>query len=447
MANIIDYLDWRGDVPFSVSPFNDIDNLLFTQLSFIDLEGILAPRVSGGGMPLWEAAEKYFEAHPDETTHMGLIVPAAIRTMIRRMAQCERYRNLTLAGYVNRIDENVQKQFAALTILINEREAYISYRGTDDTLVGWKENFNMSFMQAIPAQLDAVDYLNHAAADIPHQRLYVGGHSKGGNLAIYAAIHCEEAIKTRIIKVYSNDGPGYRREVIDSPIYRHMEGRIVNIVPQSSVVGRLLEHDEHYTVVQSSATGLWQHDAFSWDVLGTRFVEAPTLSKDSQRIERAVKKWIAEMDDAQCERFVDSLYGVLTSSNAKTLTDLTRDRHWFWQLMTNTELTEARKTVMAGLSALTGEAGRDWVESLKAKREPENAENAPAVADQAQPAGADKILQASQKPQTARKFTPPIIKPPQIIQQILPDKTLPGVKKMPPKTKTSTENSQNEKKK
>jgi hypothetical protein len=247
--------------------------------------------------------------------------------------------------------------------------------------------------------------------------------------------------------VYSNDGPGYRREVIDSPIYRHMEGRIVNIVPQSSVVGRLLEHDEHYTVVQSSATGLWQHDAFSWDVLGTRFVEAPTLSKDSQRIERAVKKWIAEMDDAQCERFVDSLYGVLTSSNAKTLTDLTRDRHWFWQLMTNTELTEARKTVMAGLSALTGEAGRDWVESLKAKREPENAENAPAVADQAQPAGADKILQASQKPQTARKFTPPIIKPPQIIQQILTDKTLPGVKKMPPKTKTSTENSQNEKKK
>ena len=125
MANIIDYMDWRGDVPFSVSPFNDIDNLIFTQLSFIDLEGILPSRVSEGGMPLREAAEKYFAAHPDETTNMGLIVPAAIRTMIRRMAQCERYRNLTLAGYVNRIDENVQKQFAALTILINEREAYI----------------------------------------------------------------------------------------------------------------------------------------------------------------------------------------------------------------------------------------------------------------------------------------------------------------------------------
>jgi hypothetical protein len=439
MANIIDYLDWRGDIPFSVSPFNDIDNLLFTQLSFIDLEGILAPRVSGGGMPLWEAAEKYFEAHPDETTHMGLIVPAAIRTMIRRMAQCERYKNLTLAGYVNRIDENVQKQFAALTILINEREAYISYRGTDDTLVGWKENFNMSFMQAIPAQMDAVDYLNHAAADIPHQRLYVGGHSKGGNLAIYAAIHCEETIKNRIIKVYSNDGPGYRREVIDSSIYRQMEGRIVNIVPQSSVVGRLLEHDEHYTVVQSSATGLWQHDAFSWDVLGTCFVEAPALTKDSQRIERAVKKWVAEMDDAQCEKFVDSLYQVLTSSNAKTLTDLTRDRHWFWQLMTNTELTEARKTVMAGLSLLTGEAGRDWVESLKAKREPDTMEPSGAAVDHAHMGNGEKP-----KPQVTKKSPPPVMKSPQMIKQILTEKAGTLVKKKSEDGSNSSKKSTNQ---
>ena len=414
MANMIDYLDWRGDVPFSVSPFNEVDNLLFTQLSFIDLEGILPQRVSEGRMPLWEAAEKYFEVHPDESTNMGLIVPAAIRTMIRRMAQCERYKNLPLAGYVNRIDESVQEQFAALTVLINEREAYISYRGTDDTLVGWKENFNMSFMKAIPAQLDAVDYLNHAAADIPHQRLYVGGHSKGGNLAIYAAIHCEEAIKNRIIRVYSNDGPGYRREVVDSPCYRQMEERIVNYVPQSSVIGRLLEHDDHYTVVQSSATGLWQHDSFTWDVLGTRFVEAPALTKDSVRIERALKKWIAELDDAQREKFVDAFYQVLTSTNAKTLTDLTRDRHWFWQLMTNTELTEARKTVMAGLSILTGEAGRDWVEGLKAKRVAEGAEAPP-------------------KPEPPKKITPPAIKPPQIIKQIIADKTSPvGKKTLPP---------------
>lgn len=423
MANIIDYLDWRGDIPFSVSPFNEVDNIVFTQFSFIDLEGILPSRISEGRMPLHEAVERYFEAHPDESTSMGLIVPAATRTLMRRMAQCERYKNIELAGFVNRIDENVQKQFCALTILINEREAYIVYRGTDDTLVGWKENFNMSFMQAIPAQLDAVDYLNHAAVDIPHQRLYVGGHSKGGNLAIYAAIHCEEAVKNRIIWVYSNDGPGYRREVVDSSVYRQMESRIVNIVPQSAVIGRLLEHDEHYIVVQSSATGLWQHDAFSWDVLGTSLVKAPALTKDSLRIERALKKWIAEMDDAQCEKFVDSFYQVLTSTNAKTLTDLTRDRHWFWQLMTNAELTEARKTVMAGLSILTGEAGRDWVESLKNKKE----------ADTKEP-------QKSHSPQPAQRITAPVIKQPRDIKQMLVDKAENLIKKKPdasPKTSTN----------
>ena len=368
MANILDYLDWRGDVLFSVSPINEVDNLIFSQLSFIDLEGILPARVSSGSMPLYEAAERYFEAHPDDSTSMGLIVPAAIRTLIRRMAQCERYRNLMLAGYVSIIDESVQKQFAALTIQIDERQLYVTYRGTDDTLVGWKENFNMSFMQAIPAQLDAVAYLNHVAADTTHPHIYVGGHSKGGNLAIYAAIHCEEAVKPRIVKVYSNDGPGYHREVIESQDYKTMADRIVNIVPQTSVIGRLLEHDECYTVVQSSATGLWQHDGFSWEVKGTKFVEAPALTADSERIERSLKKWVADMDDDRKEAFVEAFYRVLTSTNAKTLTELTRDRNWFWQLMTNSELSEARKTVMAGLSQLTGEAGRLWIDELKTKK-------------------------------------------------------------------------------
>ena len=368
MANILDYLDWRGDVPFSVSPLNEVDNLIFSQLSFIDLEGILPARVSAGSMPLHEAARRYFEVHPDDNESMGLIVPAAIRTLIRRMAECERYRDLQLAGYVSIIDESIQKQFAALTIQIDERQLYVTYRGTDDTLVGWKENFNMSFMQAIPAQLDAVAYLNHVATDTTHPHIYVGGHSKGGNLAIYAAIHCEEAVKPRIVKVYSNDGPGYHREVIESEAYRTMADRIVNIVPQTSVIGRLLEHDECYTVVQSSATGLWQHDGFSWEVKGRKFVDAPALTPESERIERSVKKWIADMDDAQRQAFVEAFYHVLTSTNAKTLTDLTRDRNWFWQLMTNSELSESRKTVMAGLSQLTGEAGRLWIDELKAKK-------------------------------------------------------------------------------
>lgn len=362
MANIMDYLDWRGDVPLSLSPFNEVDNLIFAKFSFIDLCGILPERVADGGMVLSEAVARYFEMHPNDEK-LGLIVPPQTRPLIRKLAECPRFRDMKLYGFVNHIDESLQKQFCALTVGLDENEAYVVFRGTDDTLVGWKENFNMSFLEAIPAQLDAVAYLNEAGKALPQARLYVGGHSKGGNLAIYSSIRCDEDIKARIVRVYSNDGPGYRREVVDSPEYREMESRIVNIVPQSSVVGRLLENNVRCCIVQSTASGLWQHDGFSWEVKGTSFVGAPRLTVGSQTIDRSLKKWIADMNDEQKERVVDAFYRVLTATNAKTLTELADDRNWLWHLMSRSD-PESRKLLLSALTQLTGEAGRQWLESV-----------------------------------------------------------------------------------
>lgn len=363
MANILDYLNWRGDIPFSVSPFNEVDNLIFCEFCFIDLDGAVPERVADGGLTIGEAVAYHFEKHPDDNESMGLIVPAEIRVLMRHMAESARYRDLRVSGFVNHIDEDAQEQFSALTIELNENELFVVFRGTDDTLVGWKENFNMSFLEAIPAQLEAVNYLNQVAADTTHPRIFVGGHSKGGNLAIFSAIRCEEAVRSRIVQVYSNDGPGYRREVIDSDAYRSMADRIVNILPQSAIIGRLLEHDTKHRLVNSSATGLWQHDGFSWEVKGTQFVLAPELSQESEMIDKSLKKWIADMGEEQCEQVVDALYRVLTATNAKTLTDLTRDRNWFWLLMTQSD-PQSRKTVFTALSQLTGEAGRLWFERV-----------------------------------------------------------------------------------
>lgn len=363
MANIMDYLDWRGDIPFSVSPFGEVDSLVFSQFCFIDLTDIVPGQVMGDGMPLCQAVERYFEKYPDDSQPLGLIVPPQTRPLMRRMAESVRYRDVIIRGFVNHIDENIQKQFAAMTLEMGEREVYVVFRGTDDTLVGWKENFNMSFLRAIPAQLDAVAYLNEAGRSLAHEHIHVGGHSKGGNLAIYAAIHCEQDIKERIVRVYSNDGPGYRREVIDSADYKDMEERIVNIIPQSSVIGRLLEHDERYVVVQSTASGLWQHDAFTWEIKGTQFVPAPALTQESEMIDRSLKKWIAEMSDEQREQVVDALYRILTANNAKTLTELTHDKDWFFRLVGNSD-PQARKTLFAAISQLTGEAGRQWIEGV-----------------------------------------------------------------------------------
>ena len=184
MANMMDYMNWRGDLSFSSVPLCEVDNLIFSKLTFMDLAPILPPYGSGGTMTVGEAVRLYSLRQGNEKAYLGLIVPKEIPDMFLAMGKCDRFRHLLLSDYVNYIDLDKQVQFAALTIFLNPDEMYISFRGTDDTLVGWKENFNMSHAAAVPAQLYAVDYVNAVMARCPHSRVWIGGHSKGGNLAI-----------------------------------------------------------------------------------------------------------------------------------------------------------------------------------------------------------------------------------------------------------------------
>jgi hypothetical protein len=176
-------------------------------------------------------------------------------------------------------------------------------------------------------------------------------------------MHCNAAYRDRIVRVYNNDGPGFRKEVVESDAYRAVQDRICTLIPQNAVVGRLLEHDERYRVVHSNATGLWQHNGFSWEVLGKGFVSEPELTKESRMIEQSVKSWIASMTEEQRQAFVDALYRFLTATNAATLTDLTADRTWLLRLMKASD-PESKKIVFNGLAQLTGEAGRLWAETI-----------------------------------------------------------------------------------
>lgn len=363
MANMLDYIAWRGDLPFSAVPLNEVDNLIFSKLTFMDLQEILPPYGSGGTMTIGAAARQYEKQYGRENTNLGVLVPSEIYDLFLAMSKCERFRHLLLSDYVNHIDAAAQVQFSATTVFLSTDEMYISFRGTDDTLIGWKENFNMSHIDSVPAQMEAVDYVNAVMKRCRHRRVYLGGHSKGGNLAIYAAVHCREEYKDRIVRVYNNDGPGFCRQMVNSTAYREMEGRICTLVPQSSVVGRLLEHDENYRVVRSNATGLWQHNGFTWEVMGAAFVHESALTKESHMIEQSIKSWIETMDEAAREAFVDALYRFLTATNAATLTELTADRTWFVRLLRESD-PEAKKAVFGGLAQLTGEASRLWAETI-----------------------------------------------------------------------------------
>ena len=319
MANIMDYLDWRGDLTFAERGFNEVDNLLLAELCFLDFDGIV-PAEFDAPVLLPEAVARYDALRADVT--MGVLVPGQIPALGRKMAASARFRESRLCGYACRTDARTQTQFAALTILLPDETAYIAFRGTDDTIVGWKEDFNLAFLPVVPAQTMAVQYLDAAAAALPQMALRVGGHSKGGNLAVYSAVFCNEAVQNQLMRVYNNDGPGFRTSLLSLEQHKRVAGRITTILPESSVVGMLLEHEERYEAVRSTQTGLWQHDGFSWQVRGEAFEHLPDLTEGGKLVDETIRAFILSLSDEQRVAFTDALFDILTCTDAGTLTDL-----------------------------------------------------------------------------------------------------------------------------
>ena len=189
MANLMDYLDWRGDLTLDQDPFNEVDNLILAELSFVDFGGIVPPPGKGGSVPLCDAADAFFRQHPEgEPIEMGVLVPDEIPDMLRKMASSPRFGGMRLGGFADWLDEGRGEQFAALTVETGDGRLYLSFRGTDDSLAGWQEDFYLAFMPQVPAQAMAVQYVRDMARQYPRRKLRLGGHSKGGNLAVYAAV-------------------------------------------------------------------------------------------------------------------------------------------------------------------------------------------------------------------------------------------------------------------
>ena len=323
---MMDYLDWRGDLTLDQSPFNEVDNLLIAQLAYLNLDGLVPSPEQGGEVTAREACERYFALHDEQAIARQGFLVRMTAPVLRKLAETRRFAGTRLAHYVNEVDPEREMQFSAVHARLDDGTVYVAFRGTDSTLIGWKENFNMSFAAPVPSQLEAVRYLERTAGGGNGPPLRLGGHSKGGNLAVFAAVRCREPIRSRILEVYNNDGPGFDREFLASPAYREMLGRIRKFVPQTSVVGMLLEHDEEYTVIRSSQRGLLQHDALSWEVLGPRFVYVGQVTRESRLLDEMLRSWLDRMDRAQRERFAEALFGLFEAGGIETVDDLSRDK-------------------------------------------------------------------------------------------------------------------------
>lgn len=318
MGNIMDYISWRGDLSFEQSQFNEVDNLILACFSYVNLDGISAV-TKQKGIGLKKLTKEFMKLHTMKELEADKSFIRLAPFMMMEMAKSVRFGKCVVRNYVNDIVTEAEQQFAAMEIVLEDGTSYVSFRGTDDTIIGWKEDFNLS-TGVVPAQKRAIEYLQKISEHTDGM-LRVGGHSKGGNLAIYGSVMCKSAHE-KILEIYSNDGPGFSREFQELPEMKEMMPKIIRIIPEYSIIGTLLEHEKEPVIVASSSKGLLQHDGFSWEVQGPALVRRDSLNKTALRFIEILHKWIDGMDTEQKRLLIEDLFATLQASGYEKLSEV-----------------------------------------------------------------------------------------------------------------------------
>lgn len=335
-GTMLDYIKEYGDYTFAEKPLGEVDSLIFSQFAYLKLDGIV-PLVTENKKSV---NLQYIREHADyEKLYADERYEKENRALFMAMLQSRRFREIKLNCYINIVEPEWETQFSAVTFILNGGILYLSYRGTDETIVGWKEDFNMAFLDPVPGQSFAVKYMNMVTSRL-RQNFFVGGHSKGGNFAVYAALNCRDEEQERILRVYNHDGPGFRPEVLARLNYQKLENKIIRILPHSSLVGMLFSPVESkYEVVESKTFGLLQHDPYTWLVEGDHFVKVKDIYKSRKFSGDTINEWILSLNEEQVRSFVDTLYQVISASEAVTLIDFTAD----WKKSMMAVLTAAKE--------------------------------------------------------------------------------------------------------
>ncbi len=319
MGTILDYLKEYGDYSLEEKPFSDVDSLVLCQFVYLKFDGLVpGPGEEHGAVTVQELA-----AHPDYDHLYGDERYRKYNTaLFQKIYKSRRFGTMKLWNYVNLIEPERETQFSAVVFGLSEELSYVGFRGTDESIVGWKEDLNLAFSEPVPGQRLSVSYLEQAAQTI-QSGLYVGGHSKGGNLAVYASMNCSAGVRERIDRIYDHDGPGFRPEVRQKSAYEEIAGRIYKTVPRSSCVGMLLYTEENYKVVESKTIGLAQHNPYTWLIRDDNFKIVEEIRAGRKFMDQALNEWILSLDQEQMHTFVDTLYRVVQASETDNLIDFT----------------------------------------------------------------------------------------------------------------------------
>ncbi len=363
MANIIDYALWRGDLPVRQVPLGEVDALILSYLAYMPMDGIVPGEGGAEPVTLRSAALAMLERSEREDSPLAYSVKDD-RRLLAALAQSERFGTMRLCGFVNRVDGAAGEQFSAVTFLPAAGPALIAYRGTDNTVVGWQEDFNMCFESEVPAQRDAAAYAERMAKAL-EGGMILGGHSKGGNLAAYAELFVSGGVHERIQAVYNFDGPGFNEEIVASAAFAQRARRAQTFVPQSSIVGVLMENDEVMTVVRSDGMGIFQHNPYTWQVMGGRFIALPERTGSSYFADETVKHWLSSLSPEVRRRAIDGIFEVLGASDGRNVADLFEPRKAMGVLRAAGSMDEQTRRAVEETFRLLGEAlGKnvsDWM--------------------------------------------------------------------------------------
>lgn len=345
MISLFDYLKWRGDISFNCSPLNEIDSLIFSQLCYIPYDNVVSSSFEDEGISI----KQFYDEHigtKKESLKMGALIPnEKIVLLLKYAANSPRFQNVRVRGYINDIDKKHEKQFCAMCFDLPDETTYVCFSGTDDTIIGWKENFNMALFTPVPSQNEGVQYLNRLSVS-KTKKLYVGGHSKGGNIAIYASFMCGEKIQEKIEAIYNFDGPGFRydflRKARKNP---KLIEKVTNFMPDSAIIGAIFDTIGKRIYVKSKGNGFQQHDLFTWYLSPpTGFSTVTALAKSSIQFHNSLERWVANMTDKEKVEFIDAFYKLCSSNDSNTITDILSNKRKF--IMALFKVDEKSKSVL-----------------------------------------------------------------------------------------------------
>ena len=359
MADMLDYIRWRGDLPFTVSPPNEVDAVIFSTLSYIPFRGrtVFHPEEA---IPFSEAVEEFF-SYPEPPNY---IRAQRDLDLLKAAGESVRFGNTRITEYRPKFIKEQDTQFAGVTFLLDDGSLFVTFRGTDNTLVGWKEDLSMSFRSVIPSQALAKQYLQDVL--MTHSGpVRVSGHSKGGNVAVYAVSQSAPVIRDRVLEVYNQDGPGFSAEFLEDPGYRSILPKIRTYLPQGSMIGVVLYRAEPVIIVQSHETRIMQHDPFSWNICGTAITRMDALNANSRFFRLTMENWLAGFDMDDRVRLVNMLYDLLTSGDVEVMDDILQPKSLinYVARLRGSEL--IRKYLASDLNSLLKAARRARLQMMK----------------------------------------------------------------------------------